>query len=200
MAGQEKRSFKLMNEDELSLALIDAQYALRESRGTPQAKSLVILVSGIELAGKGEAVKQLREWVDPRYLQVKADPPHLLTPKLAFWQPYSRFIPAEGQIVVMFGNWYSDLLATAMHVSEPLDQGMYDSYIENMRAFEQDLQNNHVEVVKVWFDLPWKICKSVWTISMLQNCTGTACMGWTGAIKNSMKLYRSYVSVLLMTG
>lgn len=156
MAGQEKRSFKLMNEDELSLALIDAQYALRESRGTPQAKSLVILVSGIELAGKGEAVKQLREWVDPRYLQVKADPPHLLTPKLAFWQPYSRFIPAEGQIVVMFGNWYSDLLATAMHVSEPLDQGMYDSYIENMRAFEQDLQNNHVEVVKVWFDLPWK--------------------------------------------
>ena len=69
-----------MNEDELSLALIDAQYALRESRGTPQAKSLVILVSGIELAGKGEAVKQLREWVDPRYLQVKADPPHLLTP------------------------------------------------------------------------------------------------------------------------
>lgn len=38
MAGQEKRSFKLMNEDELSLALIDAQYALRESRGTPQAK------------------------------------------------------------------------------------------------------------------------------------------------------------------
>ena len=30
MAGQEKRSFKLMNEDELSLALIDAQYALRK--------------------------------------------------------------------------------------------------------------------------------------------------------------------------
>jgi Polyphosphate kinase 2 (PPK2). len=25
-----------------------------------------------------------------------------------------------------------------------------------MRVFEQDLKNNYVDVVKVWFDLPWK--------------------------------------------
>ncbi len=43
-----------------------------------------------------------------------------------------------------------------MHVSKPLDETMFDAYIENMRAFEQDLKNNHVDVIKVWFDLPWK--------------------------------------------
>lgn len=58
--------FQLMDEDQLSVELIEAQYALKDSRGQSNAKSLVILVSGIELAGKGEAVKQLREWVDPR--------------------------------------------------------------------------------------------------------------------------------------
>ena len=65
--------FALRDEDQLSLDLIEAQYALKESRGQSNAKSILILVSGIELAGKGEAVKQLREWVDPRYLRVKDD-------------------------------------------------------------------------------------------------------------------------------
>lgn len=153
---EQQLQFSVREEDELSVDLIEAQYALKNTRDKNNAKSLVILVSGIELAGKGEAVKQLREWVDPRYLRVKADPAHLFTNKQTFWQPYTRFIPAEGQIQVFFGNWYSDLMATAMHVSRPLDDSMFDAYIENMRAFEQDLKNNHVDVIKIWFDLPWK--------------------------------------------
>lgn len=146
----------VLNEEQLSLDLIEAQYALMNTRDQSNAKSLVILVSGIELAGKGEAVKQLREWVDPRFLYVKADPPHLFNLKQPFWQPYTRFVPAEGQIMVWFGNWYGDLLATAMHASKPLDDTLFDEYISNMRAFEQDLKNNNVDVLKVWFDLSWK--------------------------------------------
>ena len=148
--------FKLMEEEQLSVELIEAQYALKNTKGEKNAKSLLILVSGIELAGKGEAVKQLREWVDPRYLRVKADAPHPFNPKQVFWQPYARFIPAEGQIMLMFGNWYSDLLSTAMHVSKQIDDTMFDNYVEKMRAYEEDLKNNHVDVIKIWFDLSWK--------------------------------------------
>ncbi|MBJ9957803.1 polyphosphate:AMP phosphotransferase [Acinetobacter courvalinii] len=154
--SKQQPTFELRDEDELSLDLIEAQYALKESRDKKNAKSVLVLVSGIELAGKGEAVKQLREWLDPRYLRVKAGAPQFLTHNQPFWQSYSRFIPAEGQIVVMFGNWYSDLLTTAMHVSKPLNEQLFDGYIEQMRAFEHDLQNNHVHIVKVWFDLSWK--------------------------------------------
>ena len=57
---------------------------------------------------------------------------------------------------MLFGNWYGDLLSTALHVSQPLDETLYDEYVDNMRAFEQDLKNNHVDVIKVWFDLSWK--------------------------------------------
>lgn len=149
-------TFKLMDEQKLTLKLIEAQYALLNSAGTDNAKSLIILVSGIELAGKGEAVKQLREWVDPRYLGVKADPPNIFTEKECFWQPYVRSIPAEGQLQILFGNWYSDLLATVTHVSRPLTDSVYDCYIEQMRAFEHDLKNNNCEVIKIWFDLSWK--------------------------------------------
>ncbi|MFI7879266.1 phosphate--AMP phosphotransferase, partial [Acinetobacter baumannii] len=154
--SEQQPKFEIRDEEQLSVDLIEAQYALKESRGKPNAKSTLILMSGIELAGKGEAVKQLREWLDPRYLRVKADAPRVLTDSEAFWQSYSAFIPTEGQIVVMFGNWYSDLLVTATHVSEPLDDARFDAYVENMRAFEQDLKNNYVDVIKVWFDLSWK--------------------------------------------
>lgn len=150
-----KSDFKMMAVDQLSVDLIQAQYNLLQSQGKSNAKSLVILVSGIELAGKGEAVKQLREWVDPRYLRVKADAPNIVNDRNLFWQPYAKSIPAEGQIVVMFGNWYSDLLSTAMHVSSPLDETLFDEYVESMRTFEQDLKNNHVDVIKIWFDLSW---------------------------------------------
>ncbi|AOA57168.1 polyphosphate:AMP phosphotransferase [Acinetobacter larvae] len=152
----EQHKFELMDAEQLTLKLIEAQYTLKNSRGTDHAKSLVVIVSGIELAGKGEAVKQLREWLDPRYLQVKADIPNLFTQKQSFWQPYAPFIPAEGEIQIMFGNWYSDLLATANHVSEPFDVYLFDDYVERMRAFEQDLKNNHCDVIKIWFDLSWK--------------------------------------------
>ncbi|MCY6389938.1 phosphate--AMP phosphotransferase, partial [Acinetobacter baumannii] len=63
---------KQHSHDHLSLDLIEAQYQLKNSAGKKNAKSVLVLVSGIELAGKGESVKQLREWVDPRYLRVKA--------------------------------------------------------------------------------------------------------------------------------
>ncbi|PJI32023.1 MULTISPECIES: polyphosphate:AMP phosphotransferase [Acinetobacter] len=152
----EQPQFQLMDEDQLSVELIDAQYDLKKTRGQKNAKSLLILVNGIELAGKGEAVKQLREWVDPRYLRVKADAPQVAGPKQTLWQPYARFIPAEGQIMVLFGNWYSDLLSSAMQVSDPITNAQFNHYLQEMQAFEQDLKNNHVDVVKVWFDLSWK--------------------------------------------
>lgn len=148
--------FQMMDEEELSLKLIEAQFALRETQGKKNAKSLLILVNGIEFAGKSEAVKQLREWLDPRYLQVKADPVMTLSRQHPYWLPYVPFIPKEGQIMVLFGNWYTELLNTAMHVSQPLDEVGFERYLEQMQRFEQDLKNNHVDVVKVWFDVSWK--------------------------------------------
>ena len=87
---------------------------------------------------------------------MKADEPQAVSPKQVFWQPYAQFIPAEGQIVVLFGNWYTDLLNSAMRVSDPINEAQFNEYLKEMQDFEQDLKNNHVDVVKVWFNLSWK--------------------------------------------
>lgn len=152
------KEIKMMkyDEDRLSLELIEAQYQLLKNKNLQQGKSLLILVSGIELAGKGRAVKQLREWLDPRHLRVQTLPPQLIQANQPIWLRYTPELPAIGQITVMFGAWYSDLFATVMHASKPFDHSLYKDYIKKIAQFEQDLVNNHIDVVKIWFDLSWK--------------------------------------------
>lgn len=139
---------------QLSLALIEAQYRLLTAEKS--AKSVLILISGIETAGKGKAVKQLREWIDPRYLSVKSHEPQLIQTHQPVWLRYTPDFPATGQITVMFGAWYTDLFATALHTTHPLNQYDFQHYVHKIQQFEQDLMQNNVHLIKVWFDLPWK--------------------------------------------
>lgn len=144
--------------DALNLALLKAQLQLRASSQNvkqPQpGKSLLILVGGIELAGKGEAVIQLREWMDPRYLKVKASLSKPLASNQPFWQDYADAIPACGQIAVLFGNWYGDLLFSGLHESR-FNMRQFQQAVLQMREFEQDLAANGVTVIKCWFDISW---------------------------------------------
>lgn len=144
--------------DALNLALLKAQLQLRASSQNvkqPQpGKSLLILVGGIELAGKGEAVIQLREWMDPRYLKVKASLSKPLASNQPFWQDYADAIPACGQIAVLFGNWYGDLLYSGLHESR-FNMRQFQQAVLQMREFEQDLAANGVTVIKCWFDISW---------------------------------------------
>lgn len=47
-------------------ALLEAQFELQQQSRFP----VIILINGIEGAGKGETVKLLNEWMDPRQLLV----------------------------------------------------------------------------------------------------------------------------------
>lgn len=173
-----------MDEDELRLALVTAQFALRATREqTPppnnQATGLLVLVNGMEQAGKGTAVKQLREWVDPRLLKVEAT---IGYPQLAYqpiWQAHTKAMPRHGDVMVYFGNWYADLLHNAMRMVavhkednkqknndrndeivntlQPLPIGQWQEYLQQqlleLEAFEQDLAANQTQVLKCWFHI-----------------------------------------------
>lgn len=145
-----------IDENQLSLALIEAQYQLLKNPDLKHNKSVVILISGIELAGKGKAVKQLREWLDPRYLRVKTLDARIVNENEPIWLRYTPLFPAIGQVSVLFGAWYSDLFLTMMHEESRLSKKAFQYYLKQIEQFEQDLANNHIQVVKIWFDLSWK--------------------------------------------
>lgn len=147
---------KHVQTEDLRLALIEAQFQLREQQQQKNGRGVLVLVSGIEMAGKGEALTQLREWVDPRYLSVRAGLNMPIKNNQPFWQPYAGYIPAKGQLVVLFGNWYGDLLEAAMQQNPfALSEQAFDDYVMQMQQFERYLKDNGVDVLKCWFDIGW---------------------------------------------
>ena len=48
-------------------ALLEAQYDLHQQKRA----AVIVLINGIEGAGKGETVKLLSEWMDPRLIEVR---------------------------------------------------------------------------------------------------------------------------------
>lgn len=162
-----------MNKDELRLALITAQFALRATRQqtpppTNNPTGLLVLVNGMEQAGKGSSVKQLRQWVDPRLLKVEAT---IGYPPLAYqpiWQAHTKAMPRHGDVMVYFGNWYADLIHNVMRMIQEAsadrasgqqelptaDWHLYlTEQLAELQTFEQDLRTNHTKVLKCWFHI-----------------------------------------------
>lgn len=168
----------LLDKDALRLALVTAQFALRATRQqsppiTNKPTGLLVLVNGMEQAGKGQAVKQLRQWVDPRLLKVEATigfSPHASEP---LWQAHTQSLPRHGDVMVYFGNWYADLLYNVMRMAsdvhdndspttmantqsiKPLPVKQWQDYLNqqliDLQAFESDLASNQTRVLKCWF-------------------------------------------------
>ena len=165
-----------MDEDALRLALVTAQFALRatrqpESPSTDKAIGLLVLVNGMEQAGKGTAVTQLRQWVDPRLLKVEATIGYCPLAHQPIWQTHTKAMPRHGDVMVYFGNWYADLLYNVMRMAsaehekseknkknrdvETLPIGQWQDYLRQqlteLQAFEQDLVANQTQLLKCWF-------------------------------------------------
>ncbi|MFT5120299.1 MAG: polyphosphate kinase 2 (PPK2 family) [Psychrobacter glaciei] len=172
-----------MDKDDLRLALVTAQYALRATRQqTPppanQPTGLLVLVNGMEQAGKGTAVKQLRQWVDPRLLKVEATIGYCPLAYQPMWQAHTKALPRHGDVMVYFGNWYADLLYNVMRMAadnknddksskdsqsqdkksdndKVLPIAKWQAYLQQqlikLQAFEQDLVANQTRLLKCWF-------------------------------------------------
>ena len=91
-------------EPELRTALLEAQFDLAQARKFP----VIILVGGVDGAGKGPVVNVLNAWMDPRLIETngmgapsdeEADRP----PMWRFW----RALPPAGKIGIFFGSWYT---------------------------------------------------------------------------------------------
>jgi len=156
-----------MDEDELRLELVKAQYALRETRQQGQATGLLVLVNGMEYSGKGAAVTQLRQWVDPRLLNVEATNGTIPSDYEPIWQAHVTKLPRHGNITAYFGNWYADLIEGALLLMKQdksdakKDEGeefeAWEIYLRQqlnlLAEFEADLINNHTKLLKCWFHI-----------------------------------------------
>ena len=136
-------------------ALLEAQFELQQQKRFP----VIILINGIEGAGKGETVKLLNEWMDPRLIEVRTfdqqtDEELARPPAWRYW----RMLPAKGRMGIFFGNWYSQMLQGRVHglFKDPrLDQA-----INAAERLEKMLCDEGALIFKFWFHLSKKQMKA----------------------------------------
>src|SRR5690242_12698596 len=92
-------------EPELRTALLEAQYDLLEKKTT----GIVIVVGGVDGAGKGDTINQLNEWLDSRHVRTHGIgfPSDEESSRPPFWR-FWRLLPPRGKIGVFMGSWYTD--------------------------------------------------------------------------------------------
>ena len=131
--------------------LLDAQYRLKEDGTFP----VIILISGVRGAGKGETVNLLNEWMDPRHILTHAfDVPsgeELDRPPM--WR-YWRALPPKGTIGILFGSWYTAPIVD--RVFRVTRRGDLQRSIEEINRFERMLAGEGALILKIWFHLSRK--------------------------------------------
>ena len=127
--------------------LLDAQARLAEA-GRP----LVVVIAGMEGAGKDRVANRFNEWLDPRGVEVHAfwdepDAERWYPPSWRFW----RALPSAGRTAVLFGGWY--LKPIEERLAERIDDAGLEQGLRRIREFERMLIEDGTVIVKLWFHL-----------------------------------------------
>jgi AMP-polyphosphate phosphotransferase len=129
-------------------ALLEAQYEVGKAGRFP----VIILIGGVDGAGKGEVMNLLNAWMDPRYILTFAldeptDEERERPPMWRFW----RALPPKGKIGIFMGSWYTTPIVRRAY-GDTRDLELSRS-MEEILHFEQMLVNEGALVLKFWFHL-----------------------------------------------
>lgn len=133
---------------DLRSRLLAAQRELRKTR-----HSVIIIVSGVEAAGKSEVVNRLHEWLDARGLSAHAfwrdsDEERERPRYWRFW----RTLPPRGTIGILFGSWYTQPIID--RVFRKSSRAELDRELQRIAFFERMLAQDGAAIVKLWFHVP----------------------------------------------
>jgi polyphosphate:AMP phosphotransferase len=129
-------------------ALLDAQFELGQKKPFP----VILIVSGVNGAGKGETVNTLNFWMDPRSIHShamgEASDEELDRP--AMWKFWRR-LPPRGSIGIFFGSWYSFPMRERIEGGK--SQDYLDAYLDDFMRFERMLAEEGALILKFWLHL-----------------------------------------------
>ena len=129
-------------------ALLEAQYEVLNRKEFP----VVVLVGGVDGAGRGETVNLLNEWMDPRHVATHAmgaatDEERERPAMWRFW----RELPPRGKIGIFFGSWYTAPIVERVYRKRTAAQ--LDQALEEIVRFERMLVAEGALIVKLWLHL-----------------------------------------------
>ena len=132
----------------LRTALLTAQHKL----GMQKPFAVLVLIAGVEGAGKSETVNLLNEWMDPRFIEttgftLPTEEESAHPPMWRFW----RGLPPRGRIGIFFGAWHTAPIV--QRVTGAIGAGEFDRRVEEILQMERMLHDEGVLLLKYWFHL-----------------------------------------------
>ena len=129
-------------------ALLEMQHDLAEAPTFP----VIILVGGVDGAGRGETVNLLNEWMDPRNVQTHGmgEPSDEELDRPMMWR-FWRALPPKGKIGVFLGSWYTWPILNRVFGRTKLAD--LDQSLERARSLEKMLTDEGALIIKFWLHL-----------------------------------------------
>ncbi|MFU8789135.1 MAG: polyphosphate:AMP phosphotransferase [Methylobacter sp.] len=129
-------------------ALLEAQIDLAKLSKFP----VIILIGGLDGAGRGETVNLLNEWMDPRFIQTHGmgEPSDEELDRPMMWR-FWRELPPKGKIGVFLGSWYTWPILN--RVTGKTKSAEFDQSMERAKRLESMLVEEGALVLKFWMHL-----------------------------------------------
>jgi AMP-polyphosphate phosphotransferase len=125
-------------------ALLNAQFDLSTAARFP----VIVVIGGVDGAGKGETVNLLNEWMDPRHIHTHAfsEPSDEERERPRMWR-YWRALPPKGKLGILFGAWHTEPIVK--RVMREIRSTELDAEIDQIVRFERMLTDEGALLVKV---------------------------------------------------
>jgi polyphosphate:AMP phosphotransferase len=129
-------------------ALLNAQIELAETASFP----VIILIGGLDGAGRGATVNLLNAWMDPRHIQSHGmgEPSDEELDRPMMWR-FWRALPPKGKIGVFLGSWYTwPILNRVNGLTKEAD---LEQSMERAKRLEKMLVDEGALLIKFWLHL-----------------------------------------------
>ena len=112
----------------------------------------LIVFEGRDGAGKDGAIKRITEHLAPRNTRAVALPkPSDRQTTEWYFQRYTRYLPAAGEIVLFNRSWYNRAgVERVMGFSTPKQQ---EDFLRDAPTFERMLVEADIKIIKFWLDI-----------------------------------------------
>ena len=132
-------------------SLLRVQQDLRTAARSPA----LILLAGVDSAGRSESANLLNQWMDPRWITTRAwrEPSDEERERPEFWR-YWRSLPSRGRVGLLLNAWYGP--AVRDRIERRCGKTAFASRLDQIAIFEKALADDGAIILKFFLYLDAK--------------------------------------------
>jgi PPK2 family polyphosphate:nucleotide phosphotransferase len=153
---------KELAEEELR-SVVDDLKSSQERLWASDTFAVLLLIQGMDAAGKDGTIKHVMSGVNPQGCQVVSfKQPSGEELEHDFLWRYSKALPPRGRIGIFNRSWFEEVLVVRVHpefLPAPVPSGpggleqVWSDRFEDINAFERHLSRNGIQIVKIYLHL-----------------------------------------------